>query len=106
MTNQNNTKDKKLKKILKNQIKTRKMFHQKIVILIMDQIMENLLFGEKNKGKFSSLDGQSDPTINYLNGKKLSGKFYELLQVRKSLPAWAAKQNILECCKKNQVVVI
>jgi hypothetical protein len=37
------------------------------------------------------LNGYSDPTINYLNSKKLSGKFYELLEVRKSLPAWAAK---------------
>jgi hypothetical protein len=41
--NRNNIKGKKLRKIMKNQLNTRKMLLHKIVIQIMDQTMENLL---------------------------------------------------------------
>lgn len=41
--NQNNIKGKRLKKIMKNHLKTKKMFHQRIVIQILDPIMESLL---------------------------------------------------------------
>jgi hypothetical protein len=41
--NRNNIKDKKLRKITKNQINKKKILLQKIVIQIMDQTMENLL---------------------------------------------------------------
>ena len=43
------------------------------------------LFGEKKR---SSKFGEGDPSINFLNGKPFSQKFYELIEIRKSLPAW------------------
>ena len=69
MTNQNNTKDKKLKKILKNQNKkdvssknSNSDYGSNNGEFVAEKALKNadfknLLFGEKNKGKFSSLDG-------------------------------------------------
>ena len=56
---------------------------------VKNKDFKELLFGEK-KHKIDA-DGEV-PTVNYLNGKKYSEKFYTLLDTRKGLPAWAAKK--------------
>ena len=45
---------------------------------------KDIIFGGKEK----KTKDDSDPTTNWVNGKKYSDKFYDLLQTRKSLPAW------------------
>ena len=50
------------------------------------------MFGEKKHAKETS----ADPTYNYINNQPLSAKFFELLETRKSLPAYAAKAKIIE----------
>jgi hypothetical protein len=52
------------------------------------------MFGLKKK---QTIDKDGDvPTINYLNNRKYSEKFYGLLETRKILPAWAAKKQIID----------
>ena len=57
---------------------------------------KQILFGEKKREATGS---DEEPTSNFLNGKNFSDKFYKLLETRKSLPAWAAKQKLIELVK-------
>lgn len=52
---------------------------------------KEILFGGKEKK-----NDKDDPTTNFLTGFKYSEKFYELLKTRKILPAWQAKQQMIE----------
>lgn len=51
-------------------------------------------------------DDEKDPTVNWLTGENYSPAFYELLKTRKTLPAWASKDKIVEAVRENQVVVL
>ena len=66
---------------------------------------KDLLFGEKKKKNGADFS-DDDPKINFLNGQSFSPKFYELLSVRKSLPAWQARQKIADLLQELQVVVL
>ena len=66
---------------------------------------KDLLFGEKKKKNGADFS-DDDPKINFLNGQSFSPKFYELLSVRKSLPAWQARQKISDLLQELQVVVL
>ena len=65
--------------------------------------LQNELFGEKKR-----VAGADDsiPTTNFLTGKTYSKKFYELVEVRKSLPAWQQKKRIVDLISELQVVVL
>jgi hypothetical protein len=47
---------------------------------------KELLFGDKKKTLLQGEEGL--PTFSPITGKKYSSRFYEILEVRKSLPAW------------------
>ena len=52
--------------------------------------LKELLFGQRKRVKSGNSDDEAK--INYLTGQPYSSKYYSLLEVRKRLPAWAAKQ--------------
>lgn len=62
------------------------------------------MFGLKKKQAIDK-DGEV-PTINYLNNRKYSDKFFGLLETRKILPAWAAKKQIIDLVTEHQVLVL
>jgi pre-mRNA-splicing factor ATP-dependent RNA helicase DHX15/PRP43 len=66
---------------------------------------KDLLFGERKRAK-SGMSDEEDATHNYLNQRPYSDKYFKLLEVRKNLPAWQAKKQIIELVQKNQVLVL
>uniref|UniRef100_A0A8C9GWH2 ATP-dependent RNA helicase DHX15 n=1 Tax=Piliocolobus tephrosceles TaxID=591936 RepID=A0A8C9GWH2_9PRIM len=65
-----------------------------------DQNKQN---GEDDQNK---QNGESEPLINKLTNKKYSARYFELLEVKKKLPAWSAKKNFLKLFKRNNVLII
>lgn len=47
--------------------------------------LEEEAYGLKKRRK---TEDDSDPTVNFLNGRNYSPNFYTLLETRKVLPAW------------------
>lgn len=58
-----------------------------------------------NQEKGSS-DSEGDEKINSLTGISYSGRYYQILKTRKTLPAWDAKKQFLKLIKKHQCVVL
>ena len=67
---------------------------------------------KKRKTFTSSPESDSDsapsknPQINKYTGKPYSTRYYEILNKRKSLPAFEAKNNILKLLNENQILII
>lgn len=47
-----------------------------------------------------------DPEINFLTGEPFSKKYYDILEKRKKLPAWEAKESFLKLVKENQIIIL
>ena len=67
---------------------------------------------KKRKTFTSSPESDSDsthsknPQINKYTGKPYSTRYYEILNKRKSLPAFEAKNNIIKLLDENQILII
>ncbi|KAM7497174.1 hypothetical protein LguiA_021588 [Lonicera macranthoides] len=44
--------------------------------------------------------------VNRWNGRPYSQRFYEILEVRKNLPAWHQKEEFLKVLKQNQTLIL
>ncbi|KAL0724217.1 hypothetical protein Bca4012_038816 [Brassica carinata] len=44
--------------------------------------------------------------MNNWSGKAYTGRYYEILEKRRSLPVWAQKQEFLQCLMRNQTVIL
>jgi len=53
-----------------------------------------------------SKKARTDPEINFLNDKPFSQKYYEILEKRKTLPAWDAKEKLFKLMEENQVLIL
>ena len=58
----------------------------------------------ENQSNITSLI--SEPKINFLNGKEYSQKYFAILEKRKSLPAFEAKETLKKLLEENQVVIL
>lgn len=47
-----------------------------------------------------------EPSVNYLTGQAYSQRYYSILETRKTLPAWDAKQKFLKLVEKHQILVL
>ena len=52
------------------------------------------------------MSDDEDAKVSYLTGKPFTDKYWKLLEVRKNLPAWQAKKQIIELVHKYQVLVL
>ena len=51
-------------------------------------------------------DDEKDAKVNWLTGESYSPAYFDLLKTRKTLPAWASKEKVIEAVRENQVVVL
>lgn len=47
-----------------------------------------------------------EPEINFLTNNPFSQKYYEILEKRKTLPAWDAKEKLFSLLEENQVLIL
>lgn len=83
-----------------------------------DSSSERVKSNKKRKTFTSSPDSDSDSevkitkvekkesTVNPYTGRQYSKKYYDILQKRKALPAFDAKDNILKLIEENQILII
>ena len=61
---------------------------------------------KKQKTSFTNENNDYSNTINVQTGKAFSQRYYDILEKRKELPAWAAKETLKKLLEENQVVIL
>lgn len=77
---------------------------QRIDLSVTDETLEKESEQLGNPQKKPKIDKEN--AVNFLNGQPYSQRYYEILEVRKRLPAHDAKQQLIELMKENQVLIL
>uniref|UniRef100_A0A2P2M1R4 RNA helicase n=1 Tax=Rhizophora mucronata TaxID=61149 RepID=A0A2P2M1R4_RHIMU len=75
---------------------------------VVDDTSLSAKIGKANGGGAAGLSncGGGSSSINRLNGRPYSQRYYDILEKRKSLPVWQQKEEFLQTLRNNQVLVL